>query len=88
MNPEHRRLDPIESPPPSPHGVALLVLQAETLRRLALTPAPDLPSLSAKIALAVDNQAWDLTGAEPCFAALKADARRLIRIAPALPLPA
>ena len=48
------------------------------LRRLLRTPAPDLPALALKIALIVDNEAWDLTGAEPCLAALKTDARRLL----------
>lgn len=55
------------------------------LRRLLRTPAPDLPALAAKIELAVGNQAWELTGAELCFAALDADARRLVPAAPALP---
>ncbi len=40
-------------------------------------PGPDLAALALKIALAVDDQAWELTGAAPCLAALKADARRL-----------
>ena len=47
------------------------------LRRLLRAPAPDLPALARKIELAIDDQAWELTGAEPCLAALKADARRL-----------
>ncbi|HYN46824.1 MAG TPA: hypothetical protein VES64_09045 [Allosphingosinicella sp.] len=50
-----------------------------TLRRLLRAPAPDLPALARKIALAIDDQAWELTGAGPCLAALKADARRLAR---------
>lgn len=49
------------------------------LRRLLRAPAPDLRSLSLKIDLAVDEAAWELTGAEPCLAAIKADARRLAR---------
>jgi hypothetical protein len=47
------------------------------LRRLLHAPAPDLPALARKIELTIDDQAWELTGAEPCLAALKADARRL-----------
>lgn len=47
------------------------------LRRLLAAPAPDLPALAAKIALTVDDQAWELTGAETALAALKADALRL-----------
>ena len=47
------------------------------LRRLLRASAPDFPALALKIDLAVDNQAWELTGAHPCLAALKADAHRL-----------
>jgi ferric-dicitrate binding protein FerR (iron transport regulator) len=47
------------------------------LRRLLRAHAPDLPAFALKVALAVDNEAWELTGAEPCLAAFKADARRL-----------
>ena len=47
------------------------------LRRLLRAPAPDLPALALKIDLVVADQAWELTGAEDSFAALKADARRL-----------
>jgi len=49
----------------------------DALRRLLRAPAPDLPALARKIELTIDDQAWELTGAEPCLAALKADARRL-----------
>lgn len=49
----------------------------QALRRLLRVPAPDLAALSLKIGLAVDERAWELTGAEPCLATLKADARRL-----------
>jgi len=48
-----------------------------TLRRLLRTPAPNLPALSLKIDLAVDQAAWELTRGEACLAALKRDARRL-----------
>ena len=47
------------------------------LRRLLRLRAPDLPALALKIHRIVDDQAWELTGAEPAFAVLKADARRL-----------
>ena len=49
----------------------------DALRRLLRAPAPDLSALALKIELTVDDQAWELTGAEPCLAALKADAHRL-----------
>ncbi|MDQ4087129.1 MAG: hypothetical protein M3177_03810 [Pseudomonadota bacterium] len=51
----------------------------DALRSLLRLPAPDLPAFALKIALTVDNQAWELTAAQPCLAALKADARRLCR---------
>jgi hypothetical protein len=47
------------------------------LRSLLHTPAPDIPALATKIALAVDHEVGSLTGSELCLAALKADARRL-----------
>jgi hypothetical protein len=47
------------------------------LRQLLRTPAPDIPALATKIALAVDYEVGALTGGERCLAALKADARRL-----------
>lgn len=47
------------------------------LRRLLRLPAPDLAALSLKLDLAVADQAWELTGAEDCLAAIAADARRL-----------
>ena len=47
------------------------------LRCLLLTPAPDIPSLATKIALAVDHEVGALAGGQRCLAALKADARRL-----------
>ena len=49
------------------------------LRRLLRAPAPDLPALALKIERTVDDQAWELTAAAPCLAALKADAHRLGR---------
>jgi hypothetical protein len=45
------------------------------LRRLLGVPAPDLSALALKIILTVDDQAWELTGAESFLATLKADAR-------------
>jgi hypothetical protein len=50
-----------------------------SLRRLLRAPAPDLAALARKIALTVDDQAWELAGAQSCLAVLKADARRLAR---------
>ena len=47
------------------------------LRRLLRAPALDLPALALKIELTIDDQAWELTGAESSLAVLKADARRL-----------
>jgi hypothetical protein len=47
------------------------------LRRLLRTAAPHLPAFALKIGLAVDNEAWELTGANSFLDALKADARRL-----------
>lgn len=47
--------------------------------RLLLTPAPDLPALSLKIDLIVDEDAASLNGAEAIFALLKADGRRLLK---------
>lgn len=49
------------------------------LHRLLRAPAPDLAALSLKLDLAIADAAWELTGAEPCLAALKADARRFAR---------
>ncbi|HYI47124.1 MAG TPA: hypothetical protein VEX35_01550 [Allosphingosinicella sp.] len=47
------------------------------LRRLLRPPAPDFAALSLKIELTIDDQAWELTDAEPCLTALESDARRL-----------
>jgi hypothetical protein len=47
------------------------------LRRLLRAPAPDLPALALKIALAVDDEIAFYTGGEACLAAVKADALRL-----------
>jgi hypothetical protein len=47
------------------------------LRRLLRLPAPDLAALALKLDLAIADQAWELTGAEDCLAAIAADARRL-----------
>jgi hypothetical protein len=47
------------------------------LRRLLRAPASDLRALSLKIEFTIADQVWELTDAEPCLAALKADARRL-----------
>jgi hypothetical protein len=45
--------------------------------RLILAPAPDLPAFALKLALAVDQQAWELPEGEEALAALKSDAARL-----------
>jgi hypothetical protein len=47
------------------------------IARLLRLPSPDLPALAVKIALIVDEAAWEFTDAEPCLAALKSDAQRL-----------
>jgi hypothetical protein len=49
------------------------------LRRLLRLPAPDLAALTLKLDLAIADQAWELTGAEDCLAAIAADAGRLAR---------
>lgn len=49
----------------------------DALRFLICAPAPDLCALSLKIDLTADEEVATLTDAEPCFAALKADAWRL-----------
>lgn len=56
----------------------LVVAFNDALRRLMRTPAPDLPALAAKIALAVDHDVATLSGGEACMAALKRDAARLV----------
>ena len=55
----------------------LVVAFNDALRRLMRTPAPNLPALAAKIALAVDHDVATLTGGEACMAALKRDGERL-----------
>ena len=47
------------------------------VRRLLRAPAPDLPALALKIALAVDEEIAFFSGGEACLAAVKADALRL-----------
>ena len=47
------------------------------LRTLLRAPAPDLPALALKIALAVDDEIAFFAGADLCLAAVKADALRL-----------
>ena len=47
------------------------------LARLLAAPAPDLPALAVKIALAADYEAVTLNGCESCLVALKGDALRL-----------
>jgi hypothetical protein len=45
--------------------------------------APDLAALAAKVALAVDEQAWELPDGEAAMARLKADSARLCGEGPA-----
>ena len=47
------------------------------LGRVLRLPAPDRPALALKIALIVDEAAWELSDAQLCLAALKSDAQRL-----------
>jgi hypothetical protein len=49
----------------------------ETVRRLLRAPAPDLPGLALKIALAIDEEIAFFSGGDLCLAAVKADALRL-----------
>jgi len=46
------------------------------LRRLLRAPPPDPAAFAAKLALAIEQEIWELTGGEACLAALKRDARR------------
>lgn len=47
------------------------------VRRLLRAPAPDLPALALKVALAIDEEIAFFSGGEACLAAVKADALRL-----------
>ena len=58
----------------------LVVAFNDALRRLLRMPAPDLPALAVKVALAVDHEVATLTGGESCMAAVKADALRLCSV--------
>ena len=49
------------------------------IKRLLRTPAPDIPALATKIALAVDYEVAELEGGDRCLAVLKADGVRLSR---------
>jgi hypothetical protein len=55
----------------------LAVAFNRAVERVLLAPAPDLPALAAKVALAVDEQAWELPDGEAAMARLKDDAARL-----------
>lgn len=50
--------------------------------RLLRIPAPDLPALATKIALAVDHNVAELEQGDQCLAMLKADGVRLSRQSP------
>lgn len=52
-------------------------LRLAALRRLFRLPAPDVAALALKLRLAVDDQAWELSGCETCLAAMADDAHRL-----------
>ena len=67
-------IDAAVSEPDQRRYDALLDTFSATLRRLLRTPAPDLPALSLKFHLAIDEAAWESTGGEACMAALKRDA--------------
>ncbi len=62
-----------------PVYMALLGQHTAALLRLMKVRAPDLPALSLKIELAIDQEVGSLTGGELCLAALKRDIRRLMR---------
>ena len=49
------------------------------LGRLLEVRAPDPEAFALKLELAIDDQAWELTGAERFLAGLKADGRRFAR---------
>jgi hypothetical protein len=49
----------------------------DAVRRLLRAPAPDLPALALKIALAIDDEIAFFSGGDTCLAAVKADAQRL-----------
>lgn len=55
-----------------------VVLHNRAVERLIRTRAPDLTALAVKVAVAVDEKAWELPDGEACMAALKADATRLV----------
>jgi hypothetical protein len=55
----------------------LVVAYNRAVERVLLAPAPDLAGLAAKVALAVDEQAWELPAGEAAMARLKADSARL-----------
>lgn len=46
------------------------------LRRLLRAPAPGPAAFAAKLALAIDQEIWELTGGDDCLAALQRDANR------------
>jgi hypothetical protein len=55
----------------------LACAQNAALERLLLVPAPDLAALARKLALAVEEMAWELPEGDASMAMLAADARRL-----------
>jgi hypothetical protein len=55
----------------------LACAQNAALERLLLAPAPDLAALARKLALAVEELAWELPQGEASMAMLAADAERL-----------
>jgi hypothetical protein len=55
------------------------------LKRLLRTSAQGLLAFAFKLELAIEHQAWELTGGDLCLAALKQDIRRLASAHPAPP---
>jgi hypothetical protein len=53
----------------------------EALRMLLVVPAPDLGALLVKVELAFEHEIGTLSGTAPGVAAIRADVRRLARVA-------
>lgn len=54
-----------------------VMLFNRAVQRMLLAPAPDVAALAAKIAVAVDEQAWELPRGEAGMARIRADAALL-----------
>lgn len=55
----------------------LACAQNRAIERLLTVPSPDLAALAVKLALAVEEMAWELPQGEESMAMLAADAARL-----------